>query len=291
MGTAEPEPAGSTPAGTTRWRLDISYDGAGFSGWARQPALRTVQGELEAWTTRVLRLDAPARLVCAGRTDTGVHARGQVAHVDLPGGAVADDGSGLQRRLARVLPADLLVRSVRPAPPGFDARFGAIWRRYVYRLADAGTPLEPLLRHHVVAVPVALDLTRLEAAAPVLLGLRDFGAFCRRREGATSIRTLLELSGRRVVDGEAAGVLELTVRADAFCHSMVRSLVGALVSVGSGQRDLAWLEAVTAAGTRSSDVQVMPAHGLTLEEVGYPPDHQLRSRGREARTVRELSPS
>lgn len=274
-----------------RWRLDISYDGSGFSGWARQPALRTVQGELEDWTTRILRLDTPARLVCAGRTDTGVHARGQVAHVDLPAAAVDDDGTVLQRRLARVLPADLLVRSVRRAAPGFDARFGAVWRRYVYRLADAGTPLEPLLRHQVVALPVVLDLGRLEAAAPVLLGLRDFGAFCKRREGATTIRTLLELDARRVVHGPSAGVLELTVRADAFCHSMVRSLVGALVSVGSGHRDLAWLEAVTRAAARSSDVQVMPAHGLTLEEVGYPPEDQLLSRGREARTVRELSPS
>ncbi|WP_375423675.1 tRNA pseudouridine(38-40) synthase TruA [uncultured Friedmanniella sp.] len=278
------------PVSTSRWRLDISYDGAGFSGWARQPDLRTVQGELETWVTQILRLGTPATLVCAGRTDTGVHARGQVAHVDLPADALGD-GAVLQRRLARVLPGDLLVRAVRPAPPGFDARFAAVWRRYVYRLADAGTPLEPLLRHQVVAVPVALDLDRLAAAAPVLLGLRDFGAFCKRREGATSIRTLLELHARRVVHGPSAGVLELTVRADAFCHSMVRSLVGALISVGSGQRDLAWLERVTATAARASDVQVMPAHGLTLEEVGYPPDDQLLTRSREARTVREPSPS
>ncbi len=286
----DPRPS-EAGADTTRVRLDVSYDGSGFSGWARQPQLRTVQGELESWTTRILRLPTPARLVCAGRTDTGVHARGQVAHADLPADAVRDDGTELQRRLERVLPADLVVRSVRLAPPGFDARFGAIWRRYVYRLVDAGTPLEPLLRHQVVAVPVALDLGRMEAAAPVLLGLRDFGAFCRRREGATSIRTLLELGSHRVSDGPSAGVLELTVRADAFCHSMVRSLVGALVSVGSGQRDLAWLEAVTRAAARSSDVQVMPARGLVLEEVGYPPEDQLLARSREARTVRQLSPS
>ena len=277
-------------AGTRRWRLDIGYDGAGFSGWARQPGLRTVQGELETWVGQVLRLPRPPQLVCAGRTDTGVHARGQVAHVDLPADVLADDGELLLRRLSRVLPADVVVRAVRPAPAGFDARFGAIWRRYVYRLCEAGTPLDPLLRHHVTPVRVELDLDRLTAATPALLGLRDFGAFCKRREGATSVRTLLELSVRRVPDGPLAGILELTVRADAFCHSMVRSLVGALVSVGSGQRDLAWLVEVTTAAARSPDVQVMPARGLTLEEVGYPPDDELVERGRVARSVRELSP-
>ena len=276
-------------APTTRWRLDLGYDGAGFSGWARQPGLRTVQGELETWVGQVLRLPAPPALVCAGRTDTGVHARGQVAHVDLPAAALAD-GELLLRRLARVLPGDVVVRSVRPAPPGFDARFGAIWRRYVYRLCETGTPLDPLLRHHVAPVRAQLDLDAVAAATPVLLGLRDFGAFCKRREGATTVRTLLELSAVRRADGPLAGVVELTVRADAFCHSMVRSLVGALVSVGSGQRDAAWLAAVTSAAARSPDVQVMPARGLTLEEVGYPPDDQLLERGREARSVRELSP-
>jgi len=124
----------------------------------------------------------------------------------------------------------------------------------------------------------------------VLLGLRDFGAFCRRREGATTVRTLLDLGARRVPAGPLTGVVEVTVRADAFCHSMVRSLVGALVAVGSGQRDQAWLAAVTAAAARAPEVQVMPARGLTLEEVGYPPDEQLVERGREARSVRELSP-
>jgi tRNA pseudouridine38-40 synthase len=270
-----------------RWRLDLAYDGAGFAGWARQPGLRTVQGELETWVTQVLRLPAPASLVCAGRTDTGVHARGQVAHVDLPADAL-DDGALLSRRLHRVLPGDLVVRSVRPAPAGFDARFGAVWRRYVYRLSDGGAPLDPLHRGWVVAVSPALDLDVLATAAPVLLGLRDFGAFCRRREGATTVRTLLELGAARVPAGPLTGVVELTVRADAFCHSMVRSLVGALVDVASGRRDLDWLHRVTTAAARSPDVQVMPARGLTLEEVGYPPDDQLVARGLEARSVRHL---
>ncbi len=273
---------------TLRWRLDIAYDGASFSGWARQPGLRTVQGELETWVGRVLRLPEAPQLVCAGRTDTGVHARGQVAHVDLPAGSVPDDGDQLRRRLARVLSGDVVVRAVRPAPPGFDARFGAVWRRYVYRLVEAGTPVDPLHRSHVAAVRAELDLAAVTDAAPVLLGLRDFGAFCRRRIGATTVRTLLELSARRVPSGPLAGVVELTFRADAFCHSMVRSLVGALVSVASGQRDRSWLAAVTAGAVRAPDVQVMPALGLTLEEVGYPPDDQLAARSAEARTVREV---
>ena len=272
-----------------RWRFDLGYDGTGFSGWARQPGMRTVQGELETWVTQVLRLPAPAALVCAGRTDTGVHARGQVAHVDLPADAL-EDGALLTRRLHRVLPGDVVVRAVSPAPEGFDARFGAVWRRYVYRLSDGGAPLDPLHRGWVVAVQPPLDLDRLAAAAPVLLGLRDFGAFCKRREGATTVRTLLELAAARVPDGPLAGAVELTVRADAFCHSMVRSLVGALVDVGAGRRDLDWLHRVTTAAVRSPDVQVMPARGLVLEEVGYPPDDQLVARGLEARSVRRADP-
>jgi tRNA pseudouridine38-40 synthase len=273
----------------SRWRLDISYDGSTFAGWATQDGQRTVQGELETWITRVLRLDAPARLVCAGRTDAGVHARGQVAHLDLAREVITDDGVLLLRRLGRALPDDLVVRRVHPAPPGFDARFAAIWRRYVYRLSDAASTRDPLLRHQVTPVRAELDLDRLNVAATTLLGLRDFGAFCRRREGATTIRTLLDLKAVRVPDGPLAGIVECTVRADAFCHSMVRSLVGALVTVASGQRETDWLVAVTHAAVRDPGVTVMPPGGLTLEEVGYPPDDELAARARESRTMRELT--
>ena len=274
---------------TVRWRLDIAYDGTEFAGWARQNGQRTVQGELELWLSRVLRLDEPVRLVCAGRTDAGVHARGQVAHVDLDPSVLADDGTTLFRRLGRALPADLAVRRVSRAPAGFDARFAAVWRRYVYRLSEPTTTLDPLLRHQVTRVREPLDLDRLNTAAETLVGLRDFGAFCRRREGATTIRTLLELRAERVAAGLLAGVVECTVRADAFCHSMVRSVVGALVTVASGQRDRDWLAAVTRAAVRDARVPVLAAGGLTLEEVGYPPDDQLLARARESRTVRVLA--
>jgi tRNA pseudouridine38-40 synthase len=283
--------AEATDRALVRWRLDICYDGTNFSGWAAQAGRRTVQGELENWLARVLRLAERPRLVCAGRTDAGVHARGQVAHVDLDSGIVDNGGSALTRRLNGVLGGDCVVRRISAAPPGFDARFGAIWRRYVYRISDAGVPPDPLYRYQIAQLPAEVDLARFNEVAVTLLGLKDFGAFCRGREGGSTIRTLLELSGRRVASGPMAGVIECTVRADAFCHSMVRSLVGALVAVATGRRDHEWLAQVMERGTRDSTIVVMPAHGLTLEEVGYPADHELAVRVLEARAVRQLSRS
>lgn len=268
--------------GLRRWRLDIAYDGAGFSGWAAQPGRRTVQGELEHWIPRVLRLDSSVRLTVAGRTDAGVHARGQVAHIDLP--EALDPRPDLARRLARVLDADVVVTRVSAVPDTFDARFSAVWRRYVYRLWDADSRPDPLLRHHVVTVREHLDLDRLNAAGHSLLGLRDFAAFCRRREGATTIRTLLDCRAERGTD--PCGTIGITVRADAFCWSMVRSLTGALTAVASGRRPQNWLDGVAASTSRASSVVVMPAAGLTLEEIGYPPDDQLAARAEQARTVR-----
>ena len=274
-----------------RWRLDISYDGTNFSGWAAQAGRRTVQGELEAWLARILRLAEHPRLMCAGRTDAGVHARGQVAHVDLDAATLNDAGTTLIRRLNGVLGGDCVVRRISIAPPGFDARFGAIWRRYVYRLSDASQPLDPLYRYQIAQLPAEVDLATLNEGAAAMLGLKDFGAFCRSREGASTIRTLLELSGRRLASGPMAGVIECTVRADAFCHSMVRSVVGSLVAVATGRRDHEWLAQVMKRAVRDSTIVVMPAHGLTLEEVGYPADHELAARAREARAVRQLSRS
>jgi tRNA pseudouridine38-40 synthase len=276
---------------TVRWRFDIAYDGTNFSGWAAQAGRRTVQGELETWIARVLRLSEPPRMVCAGRTDAGVHARGQVAHLDVDPGVITDGGDDLARRLNSVLGGDCVVRGISAAPTGFDARFAAIWRRYVYRLSDAGVPPDPLYRYQIAQLPTEVDLARFNEEAAMLLGLKDFGAFCRRREGASTIRTLLELTGQRVASGPMAGVIECTVRADAFCHSMVRSLVGALVAVATGQRDHQWLAALTERAERESTIMVMPAAGLTLEEVGYPADQELAARAFEARAMRDLSRS
>ena len=279
-----------TEPSTVRWRLDLGYDGTNFSGWATQPGRRTVQGELESWIRRILRLGEPVQLVCAGRTDAGVHARGQVAHVDL-GSVLIIDGAALSRRLNKVLGGDCVIRRITAAPPGFDARFAAIWRRYVYRLSDGGVPPDPLYRSQIAQLNAEVDLDRLNEEAVTLVGLRDFGAFCRRRDGASTIRNLLELAARRVPSGPMAGVIECTVRADAFCHAMVRSLIGALLAVATGQRDHEWLAAITERGVRDSTITVMPATGLTLEEVGYPADHELAARVLEARALREVSRS
>ena len=270
-----------------RWRLDLAYDGSEFSGWAVQPGFRTVQGEVESWLTRLLPVEHRVPVVCAGRTDAGVHARGQVVHFDLPTDLVADGGADLFRRLSHVLPHDIVVSHLGPAGPGFHARFSALWRRYAYRISDGFVLFDPLLRHTVTRVADRLDLSVMnEAAADILLGFRDFGAFCKRKAGGTSIRTLLELVGRRT----EVGILEFTVRADAFCHSMVRSLVGALVAVGSGRRDRTWLADVTRAAARDSTVRVMPPGGLTLEEVRYPVSAELGARAVQTRTMRELAP-
>lgn len=253
-----------------RLRLDLSYDGTAFHGWAAQPRLRTVQGELSAALATVLRVPS-VDLVCAGRTDAGVHARGQVVHVDLD--EVPEPGV-LVRRLNGVLPADVRVRAATEAPAAFDARFGALWRRYAYRIADRPAALDPLTRSHVLAWPRPLDERAMNAASVLLVGRHDFASFCKPREGATTIRTLEELSWAR----DEAGVLVGTVRADAFCHSMVRSLVGCLIAVGEGRRPADWADEILRAAVRSSSVAVVHAHGLTLEEVGYPPDDELEAR-------------
>lgn len=267
-----------------RWRLDLGYDGTAFSGWARQAGRRTVQGELETWLGRVLAAEPP-QLVCAGRTDAGVHARGQVTHFDVATATISDPSAAV-RRLNRVLPDDLVVWRLARAPAGFDARFSAVWRRYVYRLAEPSRPIDPRHRNQVTRLRHDLDLDRMNAAGRGLLGLRDFGAFCRGREGGTTIRTLLDLAAVRVDAGPLRDVVECTVRADAFCHSMVRALVGALVEVGSGRRDAGWLERVAAAAVRDPAIPVLPPGGLTLEEVGYPADAELAERARQARSVR-----
>jgi tRNA pseudouridine38-40 synthase len=231
-----------------RVRLDLGYDGTDFSGWATQPGRRTVQETLSLALATVLRLEpAQLRLVVAGRTDAGVHATGQVCHSDiplssweaLPGRSARVPRSPEQAllvRLAGVLPGDVRVHGARLAPPGFDARFSAVQRRYSYRISDDPSGPPPLRRHDVLAVRSPLEVEAMDAAARALVGLRDFAAFCKRREGATTIRTLLRYTWER----DAAGLVVATVEADAFCHSMVRALVGAVVPVGQGKQARAW---------------------------------------------------
>ncbi|MFF2844932.1 tRNA pseudouridine(38-40) synthase TruA [Streptomyces sp. NPDC058001] len=271
---------------SVRVRLDLSYDGTAFSGWAKQAGgRRTVQGEIEEALRTVTRSrDVGFELTVAGRTDAGVHARGQVAHVDVPEELWADHGEKLLKRLAGRLSKDVRIWSVTEAPDGFDARFSAIWRRYAYRVTDHPGGVDPLLRGHVLWHDWPLDVDAMNEAARALVGEHDFAAYCKKREGATTIRTLQELSLERGADG----IITATVRADAFCHNMVRSLIGALLFVGDGHRAPDWPGKVLAAGVRDSAVHVVRPHGLTLEEVGYPADELLAARGREARNKRTL---
>jgi tRNA pseudouridine38-40 synthase len=273
------EPVPDAGSGLVRLRLSIGYDGTGFSGWARQLGRRTVQAELEQGLSTVLR--HPVRLTVAGRTDAGVHATGQVAHCDVPVTVWSEHRPKLVRRLRGVLPADVVVPTVEQAPADFDARFGALARHYVYRLTDHPAGAPPLRRLDTVAWARAVDVEAMAAAAQRLLGLHDFAAFCRRREGATTIRTLLALDVAR--DGD---LVTVATSADAFCHSMVRSLVGALLAVGEGRRPWEWPADLLARSRRADEVPVAPAHGLTLVAVDYPPDAELSARSHVTRALR-----
>jgi tRNA pseudouridine38-40 synthase len=238
-----------------------------------------VQGELELALATVLRHDVD--LTVAGRTDAGVHATGQVAHTDLPAELFAQHEPRLLRRLRGVLAPDVAVTAVRTVSPDFDARFAALARHYVYRLTDADAGAPPLRRADTVAWPRSVDADAMRLAAGLLLGEHDFAAFCRRREGATTVRTLLDL--RVLRDGD---LVEVAASADAFCHSMVRSLVGALTAVGEGRRPPEWPASLLSRRQRADDVPVAPAGGLTLVRVDYPDDGQLAARTRVTRARR-----
>lgn len=276
-----------------RLRLDLSYDGSGFSGWAAQPGRRTVAGAVTDVFGQIFGPGIATGLTVAGRTDAGVHAAGQVCHIDLPpvawqalqaraSGTGGDAAGSLLRRLAGLLPPDVRVRAVAPVPADFDARFSAIYRRYEYRVTDVPWGTDPLRRHEVLAWPRPLDLATLTAAAAELVGEHDFAAYCRRREHATTRREITLLNWCR----DDSGVLVATVQADAFCHSMVRSLVGAMLAAGDGRRPPTWPASLLALRNRSSEVTVAPPHGLCLVAVGYPGDPA--DYGRRAAATRRL---
>lgn len=297
MTTLEPAvPEGG--GGLLRVRLDIAYDGGPFSGWALQPGLITVQGVLEDALYTLLR--RPVRLTVGGRTDAGVHARGQVAHADLtvaewegmPRARDVDPADAFRRRLTGTINRALtdgitgpsrsvrgsvpavVVRVATRAPDGFDARFSALWRRYSYAIADTATGQDPLRRHTTLWYPAPLDVALLNEGAAHLLGMQDFAAFCKPREGATTIRELQRFEFARGHDG----VITATVQADAFCHNMVRALVGSTLRVGSGEMNPTWLaERLTARVKDARSILAAP-HPLVLEDIAYPGNEELAGR-------------
>ncbi|BBY65137.1 tRNA pseudouridine synthase A [Mycolicibacterium helvum] len=297
-------PVTESGGGQVRLRLDIAYDGTEFTGWAAQEGFRTVAGVLEESLSTVFRTQL--RVFGAGRTDTGVHASGQVAHLDVPADALTHayprqprpdepEFRPLVRRLARFLPEDVRVREIVRAPAGFDARFSALRRHYAYRLSLAPYGVEPQLARYVTPWNKPLDIEAMATASRHLLGLNDFAAFCRHRPGATTIRDLQRLDWVRETAGRSEATRGATgdlvtayVSADAFCWSMVRSLVGALLAVGEGRREPSWCATLLSAESRSSDFAAAPARGLTLTGVDYPADDQLAARIGVTRDLRTL---
>lgn len=288
-------------SGRVRIRIDLAYDGAGFAGWARQPGLRSVQQVVEDALALVLR--EAVTVVVAGRTDAGVHATGQVVHVDVdaqrlalltrghrgdpPRDAATGYEVGARLLLSRLRSAlgrvgDVAIHDVRVAPPGFDARFSAVWRRYEYRVSDRPGLRNPLQRGFVLAWPRAVDAARMHDAAQPLLGLHDWRAYCRPREGATTVRDLQRLEWRR----DAEGLLVATVQADAFCHHMVRCLVGASLAVGEGRLAPEQLVAIRDRKDRGAAFTMVAGTGLVLAAVGYPPDDRLAIRAAQTRARR-----
>jgi tRNA pseudouridine38-40 synthase len=282
--------------GFLRVRLDLSYDGGPFSGWALQPGRRTVQGVLEEALHMLIR--RPIRVTVAGRTDAGVHARGQVVHLDLtdaewqglPRGHELDPAVAMQRRLrgalSRIL-GDLTgaveVHRISLAPEGFDARFSALWRRYSYRIADGPELWDPLGRYSTLWHKNPLDVSLLNEGASKLLGLQNFLSFCKPREGATTVRELQRFEFARAEDG----VIVATVQADAFCHNMVRALIGSALYVGEGVEEPGWLYERLLAKKRDAKSILAAPHPLVLEEVAYPSDDELLARAELTRARRE----
>lgn len=288
-----------------RVRIDLAYDGSPFKGWARQPNAETVQGSIEDALAILIRRDV--RTVVAGRTDAGVHARGQVVHCDLSqqewarlrGGGAEDVATTLQRRLSGVLarvlgverrqrglteiPGAIVIRNIQKAVDGFDARFSAIARQYIYRIDDGAGGHDPLTRHSMWWVKDSLDVAAMDTAVQPVMGLHDFLSFCKPRSGATTVRQVRTIS----VERTAQGVVELHIEADAFCHNMVRSIVGAAVKVGRGERPTHWVVERLVQQQRSSDMLLAPPQGLVLERVLYPEDADLADRAAQTRARRQ----
>ena len=269
------EPTLEPEGGFFRLRINFAYDGTNFSGWAKQRDQKTVQGEMESALEPITR--NPISLQVAGRTDAGVHALSQVAHFDLPERDHQGhewDLADITYRLNRILPEDIRLHSITKAPQYFHARFSALSRSYIYKILDDGQILPPLLRYDTATWYRSLDLDAMNEAVNPLLGEHDFASFCKARESGTSIRTLKEFAFER----DSMGVIIAKVKADAFCHSMVRSLIGAAVCVGEGRFSPTWMKQILDGKTRIGESLVFPARGLTLTKVEYPEDFELKNR-------------
>jgi tRNA pseudouridine38-40 synthase len=247
--------------GPARVKLVVAYDGTGFHGWADQPDVRTVEGVVARALERFLRHPAE-NLSCAGRTDAGVHARGQVVSFDADPGL---DPWRVQAALNGALAPEVVVREADLVEPGFDARRSACWRAYRYAIVNRPVP-DPFLARYAWWVPTPLDVGALRLGADPFVGEHDFAAFCRKGpEGSTTTRRVLESRWHELGDG----VLRYDIRATAFCWQMVRSIVGTLVEVGTGNKRPGDLLAILRSNDRANAGRIAPPEGLCLWQVGY----------------------
>ena len=272
------EPTLYPESGFLRLRIDLAYDGSNFSGWAIQPDRRTVQAQVEEAIEKIARVRIES--IVAGRTDAGVHATGQVIHVDIPDSIAIED---LAYKLNRILDEDIRINRIEVAPPAFHARFSALRRYYQYRILDENKVIQPLARLNTAGWYRPLDLDLMNQASKMLLGTNDFAAFCKYREGATTVRTLEKYEWVR----DSEGYLVADVVADAFCYSMVRNLVGAVVCVADGRFEPSWIKTLLENKERVSDSLVFPARGLTLYKVDYPDAAELLERAKKTVARRE----
>jgi tRNA pseudouridine38-40 synthase len=250
-------PAVSRP----RCKLVLAYDGTAFHGYAAQPEVRTVEGELIGALERLLR-SQPVNLACAGRTDSGVHAWGQVVSFDV---APELEPDRVRDAMNGMLAPEIVVREAVVAAPDFDARRSARWRHYRYTIVNRPSP-DPFLARYAWWIAAPVDLHALHLAADPFVGEHDFAAFCRRgAEGSTSVRRVVESRWKDLGDG----VLQYEIRANAFCWQMVRSIVGTLVEAGTGKRRPGEITSILRSRDRAHAGAVAPPHGLCLWEVGY----------------------
>ena len=275
--------------GLIRYRLDVAYDGTDYFGFAAQKGHKTVQGELlKALTTVFGKSKLAFEMRVAGRTDAGVHATGQVIHIDLTHTQLKRLGRtvGMMGSLNDLLPVDIRIIDVTVAPPGFDARYSASYRKYRYTIADKASFKNPLLARSTLWLKFELDLLAMQAASLALVGLHDYASFCRPKDGATTIREVRSITISR--NKKAGNVVEVELVADAFCHNMVRAIVGALIAAGGGRVGPDQVAATLARRSRVGSFKVQPPHGLTLIEVGYPPKNQLAAQAEQAKNMRTL---
>lgn len=280
-------PANPPVDGRFRYRIDLAYDGTDFYGFSKQSAYRTVAGELLSGLVKIFGEDEEDfRMRVAGRTDAGVHAQAQVAHLDLTPEQLKRirRGHGVAERLNKIIDPDVRVTTFEEADPGFHARFSALSRRYRYSIADRSVTPNPMTSRYMLEISWNLEVDPMIEVAKEFMGLRDFRAFCKERDGTTTIRELQEISVKR----RPNGVIDIEVEADAFCHNMVRSVVGALMSAGSGRTTAKEVRKALKGQRNEHAYKVQAPQGLTLIKISYPAKSKLGAQAELTQRMRTL---